>query len=505
MASREEKIAFALQRAKSAAEKHIIKTNQLSRADRELLIASGWLQEIIRGWYMLVCPDVAIGDTAAWYANYWDFIALYLYERFGEGYCLSVDASLEMHTEKSTVPKQLIIMATKGAGVTELMHGLSLMVYTDKKNFPDKIDITKKNNINLMALPYALCKATPRYFQKKPAEAELALRSVTVISDLIRVLAHHDWRVAASRLAGAYKFLGNQDFALDIQAGLKKLGIAIGFNNPFLQPKALLNNIRLASPYAGRIRVMWQSARDVVAEVFPEPPGLAKNKAEYLKNIDAVYQFDAYNSLSIEGYQVSHALIESVKSRQWQPEINPEDCQMKDAMAARGYFDAFVLVKQVIEKVLDGGESSAKLIKTNLQEWYQALFGPSVKAGLIPAASLFGYRNDRVFIKNSLHSPPPKEAVLDAMDAFFDCLALESHPGVRAVLGHYFFVFIHPYMDGNGRIGRFLMNTLLAEGGYPWTVVRMINRDAYFDALESSHDGNDLKAFAQFIKSEMLS
>jgi len=40
------------------------------------------------------------------------------------------------------------------------------------------------------------------------------------------------------------------------------------------------------------------------------------------------------------------------------------------------------------------------------------------------------------------------------------------------VLGHFVFVYIHPYLDGNGRIGRFLMNLMLAAGGYPWTVTR---------------------------------
>jgi Fic family protein len=57
------------------------------------------------------------------------------------------------------------------------------------------------------------------------------------------------------------------------------------------------------------------------------------------------------------------------------------------------------------------------------------------------------------------------------MPAFFDHLREEEHPGVRTVLGHWVFVYIHPYLDGNGRMGRFLMNVMLASGGYPWTVV----------------------------------
>jgi hypothetical protein len=179
MALREEKIAKALTEAKrTAAGTHILKTSMLSRSNRELLLATGWLQEIIRGWYMLVRPDLATGDTAAWYANYWDFIRLYLQERFGERYCLSAESSLDVHTEKSTIPSQLIAMTYQGAGITKLMHDLSLMTYVDTKNFPQQ-HIVKKNNLNVMSLPYALCRIAPSYFQKNPADEGMAACLIT--------------------------------------------------------------------------------------------------------------------------------------------------------------------------------------------------------------------------------------------------------------------------------------------------------------------------------------
>ena len=46
--------------------------------------------------------------------------------------------------------------------------------------------------------------------------------------------------------------------------------------------------------------------------------------------------------------------------------------------------------------------------------------------------------------------PLNPDAVRDAIPAFFDLLAKEEHPAVRVVLGHFVFVYIHPYMDGNG-------------------------------------------------------
>lgn len=440
--SREEKIAQALKRVKNAAAgTHILKSDALARGDRELLLTTGWLEEIIRGWYMLVRPDMATGDTAAWYANFWDFIHLYLQDRFGERYCLSAESSLDLHTEKSTVPKQLVVLTHQGGGVTALMHGLSLITYVDKKKFPKQID--KKNKLNVMPLPYALCKVSPTYFQKNPRDAELALRMVSSVSDLVRVLAQYDLKTAAARLAGAYQFLDNTAFSNEIQKDLQTLGMKLTPENPFKKTKPLLNHIRVTSPYAGRIHAMWAEARATVEKYFLPAPGLPKSTNIYLASIDKIYQLDAYNSLSIEGYQVTDALIEQVKTKRWHPDRNEGDHKMKNAMAARGYFDTFQLVKKDIEKILLG-KSAAEMVEKNLQKWYQALFGPSVKAGIIPADALFGYRNDRVFIRNSMHSPPPKEAVPDAMKAFFDCLKSEGHAGVRAVLGHYFFCFYTP-------------------------------------------------------------
>jgi Fic family protein len=62
---------------------------------------------------------------------------------------------------------------------------------------------------------------------------------------------------------------------------------------------------------------------------------------------------------------------------------------------------------------------------------------------------------------------PRWETVRDAMPALFDLIEQEAEPGVRAVLGHWLFGYIHPYPDGNGRMARFMMNAILASCGYP--------------------------------------
>ncbi len=496
-------IADALTRVRAAADIHksnIVRTEDISRADRELLTATGWLQEIIRGWYMLVRPDVATGDTAAWYANFWDFVRLYLTHRFGDVYCLSAESSLDCHLQNPTVPKQVIVIVKHGAGLRTLMHNTSLMMYTENKNFPE--EIIKINGINAMTLPFALCKVSPTYFQSAPREAELALKWVESADELCRMIVKYHLKNAAARLMGAYLFLNNQTMADDIKTRLKSIGLLVSPENPFANNKPLLMAARVKSPVAGRIEAMWAQARERVIKYFPAPLGLPQDKALYMKRIDNIYQFDAYHSLSIEGYQVSETLINKVKNDSWDPVNNHEDANLKNAMAAKGYFEAFQAVKVCIERIIND-ESAPILLKQQLQGWFQKLFSPSVNAGILPAEALFGYRQDRVFIRNSRHTPPSKECVPDAMQVFFECLANEPHAGVRAVLGHYFFVYIHPYMDGNGRLGRFIMNAMLASGGYPWTVIRVENRDKYLALLEKSHTTFDLSDFTKFIARAM--
>jgi Fic family protein len=85
------------------------------------------------------------------------------------------------------------------------------------------------------------------------------------------------------------------------------------------------------------------------------------------------------------------------------------------------------------------------------------------------------------------------------MPALFDLLVAEEHAGVRAVLGHFIFVFIHPYMDGNGRLSRFLMNCLLTTGGYPWTIVTVQSRKLYLAALEQASTYGNITPFSDLI------
>jgi Fic family protein len=155
-------------------------------------------------------------------------------------------------------------------------------------------------------------------------------------------------------------------------------------------------------------------------------------------------------------------------------------------------------VKQSLESVLHG-DNPGTVTDRDHPTWYRELFGPSITAGILQPADLAGYRNGPVYIRRSMHVPPSRDAVRELMPAFFELLTTEPEPAVRVVLGQFVFVYIHPYMDGNGRMGRFLMNTMMAAGGYPWTITPVERRNDYMAALESASVGQDIGVFAKFL------
>ena len=494
-------MAISLETMRAVQKDGIIRSSDLPRVHRERLLKSGFLQEIIKGW--LLAKDSALNerDSTPWHASFWSFVRLYLDERFGDDYCLSQEASIKIHTGSTVVPKQLVVITkSNGTQLLRLPFKTSLFMYRDEKSYPkEKIS---RDGLWIMDLPAAVCRLQPASFKNDPTDVELALRMIKDVSSLLRILLDGGNTTIAGRLAGAYRFLGEEEMASRIVKGMEAAGYKIRPANPFEKDApALSGGVRIVSPYVSRIEVLWKSMRDDVAAVFPKAPGIPKNPELYIRKVEEIYVNDAYNSLSIEGYEVTAGLIERVRGGQWNPD-NEQDRRQKDALAAKGYSLAFKSVENSIRKIL-AGNNPGSVVGIDHHEWYSQMFSPSVRVGILKPSDLAGYRNGQVYIKGSKHVPLPKEAVLDCMETLFKLLREERDAGVRAVLGHFIFVFIHPYMDGNGRMGRFLMNTMLASGGYPWTVIRLERRALYMSALEEASVNGKIRPFAEFIRGEM--
>lgn len=102
------------------------------------------------------------------------------------------------------------------------------------------------------------------------------------------------------------------------------------------------------------------------------------------------------------------------------------------------------------------------------------------------------YRATQVRIAGATFTPPESWLVPNLMTEWGEWLASEgknSHPVELASLAHHRLVAIHPFVDGNGRTARLVMNLILMRAGYPPTVIQRINRRQYYRVLDQADAG----------------
>ena len=111
--------------------------------------------------------------------------------------------------------------------------------------------------------------------------------------------------------------------------------------------------------------------------------------------------------------------------------------------------------------------------------------------GRMDAEQAGKYRETRVFLTGSRHVFPGAAEVSGLMDDFLDSLSTLKktlHPVEFAASVHKEFVYIHPFVDGNGRVARLLMNLVLLQVGHLITIIPPVLRSEYIAALEKGHE-----------------
>ena len=117
------------------------------------------------------------------------------------------------------------------------------------------------------------------------------------------------------------------------------------------------------------------------------------------------------------------------------------------------------------------------------------------------------YRQQNVLISGATNTPPDYTLLNDKMAHFVDWYNSESsqlHPIERAAKVHSDFVGIHPFIDGNGRTSRLLINLELMKAGYPPCVITVENRLAYYEALDQWMAFGKTEAFNQLVADAVL-
>ncbi|WP_240377184.1 Fic family protein [Bacillus piscicola] len=221
--------------------------------------------------------------------------------------------------------------------------------------------------------------------------------------------------------------------------------------------------------------------KDKLDQLRPLPPAALKNLKEY-------YKVEwTYHSNAIEGNTLS--LMET--------KIVLEEGLTVGGKKLREHFEVInhaEAIDYIEEQVKQETEITHQLIK-NLH--YLVLKN-------IDNENAGQYRQLNVRISGSKHTPPHFLQVKNEMDqliSWYEKNKEELHAVELAALFHFKFVYIHPFVDGNGRTARLLMNLILMENGYPPAIVKAEDekRYKYYEALENASMNDDYTPFIQLI------
>nr|MBP7472349.1 cell filamentation protein Fic [Prevotella sp.] len=303
MASVQERLAESLKVLKDYQDHHenlIIKGSKiLGPTHTTRLVKAGYLQTVIKGWYMPSFPG-SEGDTTVWYASFWQFITAYANSRFGAEWCLTAEESLDFYAGESVIPSQLVIRAKKASNnIIQLKFGDSLLDISAV--LPKNLMIEPRYGLHLYSLAEALIFCSPQYYKTAPLNARTCLASLQDANEIIKVVADEGNTIRTSRVCGALMNIGRDDMATEISTFMQRLGYDMRIDNPFKEPPS--NIVLSTSPYAVRIRLMWGNMRTQILSLQLPNACLHADFDTVIKNMEANYVKDSYNSLSIEGYR----------------------------------------------------------------------------------------------------------------------------------------------------------------------------------------------------------
>ncbi|MBS0615597.1 MAG: Fic family protein [Verrucomicrobia bacterium] len=115
------------------------------------------------------------------------------------------------------------------------------------------------------------------------------------------------------------------------------------------------------------------------------------------------------------------------------------------------------------------------------------------------------YRASKAFITGSKYPLPKPDELPQLMKDLIphiESFRKKHHPVKAAALAHKEFIFVHPFIDGNGRTARLLMNLILLQEGYNLAIIPPILRREYIDSLEEAHvsDQNFIHFIARMVR-----
>lgn len=188
-----------------------------------------------------------------------------------------------------------------------------------------------------------------------------------------------------------------------------------------------------------------------------------------------------YNSNAIEGNTLT--LHETAMVLEG---ITIDKKPLKDHLEAVGHRDAFLYIQDLVKNQISFSEYIIKQIHTLV------LMDRPDDRGV--------YRRIPVRIMGAFHVPPEPVMIPELMENLIrEFSNKKNHPIENAALFHLKFEGIHPFVDGNGRTGRLLMNLFLMQNSYPPINVKFTDRKRYYEAFDSYYRDGSSDAMTEMI------
>jgi Fic family protein len=219
---------------------------------------------------------------------------------------------------------------------------------------------------------------------------------------------------------------------------------------------------------------------DIKKKYHNEPKENFENRYEVFCS-QFTYDSDAIEGNTLTLQQTSMLLFENiVPSAKSMREVN-------EALNHKKAFDFILNYKEDITRqfILD---LHSLVVKETLREDLESQIGK--------------YRTVQVYIRGAKWTPPKPEDVPNEMKTLLAWYTLNEkklHPLILASYFHAAFEQIHPFVDGNGRVGRLLMNFILHKNGYPMINIPNKIKQRYYSALEKAHLEGDLRPFIELL------
>ncbi len=195
-----------------------------------------------------------------------------------------------------------------------------------------------------------------------------------------------------------------------------------------------------------------------------------------------------YNSNAIEGNTLTLSETKVVLEG-----ITIGGKTLKEHLEVINHKEAILYVEDIVKK------------KENFSEWQIKNVHKLILKG-IDDENTGVYRKENVLISGAVHTPPDYFLVSEQMEdllKWFHEEGQQLHVIERAALLHILFVKIHPFVDGNGRAARLLLNLELMKNGYPPIIIRKEERIDYYNALDKAHTTNEFNDFLNLIIDSM--